>query len=233
MNMDVVPYDPEARRLGHLWPTEALTMVGSERLNLLERVCIDVIREKVPGDFVECGVWRGGCSILLRGVIAALKDERRRVWLFDSFEGLPKPEVVQDANDKLWEYSYFRVPREQVEENFRLFGLLDHRVKFVKGWFRNTLPGSEVSKISILRLDGDMYDSTMVSLVNLYPRIQPGGYIVIDDYGALEPCRRAVTDYRDENKIEEPITLIDWTGVYWQVAGQPRSLTSKFFHRGK
>jgi hypothetical protein len=231
MDGKILPYDPEARRLGHLWPTEALTMVGVERLNLLERVCLDVIQENVPGDFVECGIGRGGCSILMRGVLAAAGDKTRNVWLFDSFEGLPKPAVAEDAGDTLWQYDYFCVPVERVQENFRMFDLLDERVRFVKGWFRDTTPTAEVQKISVLRLDGDMYDSTMVALTSLYSRIQPGGYIVIDDYGALEPCRRAVTDYRTKHGIDAPIGTIDWTGVYWQVNATPKTLASRLFRR--
>jgi hypothetical protein len=223
MDMQIVPYDPEARRLGHLWPTEALTLVGVERLNLVEKACLDVVANNIPGDFVECGVWRGGCSILMRAVLAETGDETRRVWLFDSFEGLPKPEAPQDAGDRMHEYSYFAVPLETVQDNFRAFDLLDGRVYFRKGWFKDTLPqpgipyGDDLEQISVLRLDGDMYDSTMLALENLYPRLSPGGYCLVDDYGALRGCRQAVKDYRQKRAIHIPLRWIDWTGVYWQL----------------
>jgi hypothetical protein len=223
MDMQVIPYDPEARRLGHLWPTEAMTMVGVERLDVLERACSAVLQNDVPGDFVECGVWRGGCSILMRAVLAEARDETRRVWLFDSFEGLPKPEQAQDEGGRMHEYSYFAVPLETVQANFRMFDLLDGRVYFRKGWFKDTLPnpgmpyGDDLERISVLRLDGDMYGSTMLALENLYPRLSPGGYCLIDDYGALKPCREAVRDYRQRENITAPLRWIDWTGVYWQV----------------
>jgi O-methyltransferase len=108
------------------------------------------------------------------------------------------------------------VPLEEVKANFARYGLLDDQVRFVPGWFRDTLPGAPIERIGLLRLDGDMYESTYVALEALYPRLSPGGYLVVDDYGAIPSCRRAITDYRAANHIEDPIHEIDWTGVYWR-----------------
>jgi hypothetical protein len=94
--------------------------------------------------------------------------------------------------------------------------LLDDRVRFLAGWFRDTLPSAPIASISVLRLDGDLYESTMETLIALYPKVSTGGYVIIDDYGALPNCRAAVSDFRDANSIVDPIAAIDWTGVYWQ-----------------
>ncbi len=212
----LVPFDPEARRYGRRWPTEALTMVGSERLSSLEQLCLAAIHQNIRGDFVECGVWRGGCSILMRGVLVALEDKVRRVWLFDSFEGLPKPTLPQDRDDRLWEIDHLRVTLESVQTNFRTFGLLDEHVLFQKGWFKDTLPVAKVDHIAVLRLDGDMYESTIIALNSLYAKVSPGGWVIVDDYGAIEACRQAVNDFRNEHRIDSPIEMVDWTGAHWR-----------------
>lgn len=198
------------------WHPDAETMIGPERMRSLEEMCVKAIEAGVPGDFIECGVWRGGACILMRAVLKALADPARVVWVADSFRGLPKPELIQDANDKHWMNPELAVSRGQVEANFRKYGLLDERVKFLEGWFKDTLWGSPIRQLAVLRLDGDMYQSTMTCLVDLYARVSPGGYVIVDDYGAVSACREAVSDFRRVNKIEEPIQEIDWTAVYWQ-----------------
>lgn len=214
-----LPFDPSLREEGKDWPAEAETMVGMKRLDNLESCCTEAISRRVPGDFVETGVWRGGCSILMRAVLKAFGDSERSVWLFDSFQGLPKPDSDQfpkDRDDSHWVHNYLGVPEETVRDNFGKYELLDDQVRFVKGWFRDTLPSAPVQQIAVLRLDGDMYESTWLALTCLYPKISPGGFAIIDDYGALPNCRAAVEDFRSANNITEPITPVDWTGVYWQ-----------------
>src|SRR5207244_9250758 len=103
----------------------------------------------------------------------------------------------------------------QVKANFDRYGLLDHQVRFLKGWFRDTLPGAPIEKLAVLRLDGDMYESTMDALTNLYPKLAVGGYLIVDDDGYAPACRQAVQDYRQAHGIKEKILEIDWTGVYW------------------
>jgi O-methyltransferase len=107
---------------------------------------------------------------------------------------------------------------ERVRDNFRKFDLLDERVKFVKGWFHETLPSCAVGQIALLRLDGDMYESTIVSLEALYDRVAPGGFVIVDDYGYLESCRSAVHDFFQSRGLNPEIEKIDWTGVYWRKA---------------
>ena len=105
---------------------------------------------------------------------------------------------------------------EQVQENFKRFDLLDDKVKFLKGWFKDTLPSAPIDHLAIIRLDGDMYESTMDGLVNLYHKLSSGGFIIIDDYGTIPACKKAVHDFRDKNGITEEIINIDDSGYYWQ-----------------
>jgi hypothetical protein len=214
------PADLAVREVGGDWPTEAVTMVGLRRLDNLQDCIVKVLQDRVPGDLVETGVWRGGCGILMRAVLEAFGDTERLIWLADSFQGLPEPspdDYPQDAGDLHSTLSsYLGVSIETVKNNFRQFELLDNRVRFIPGWFRDTLPNISIQQIAVLRLDGDMYESTYVALSALYPKVSPGGFVIIDDFGALPRCRQAVEDYRVENHITEPLDSIDWTGVYWR-----------------
>jgi O-methyltransferase len=213
----ILPFDPALRADGKDWPTDAETMVGLKRLDNLQACIERALRDGVPGDLVETGVWRGGAAILMRGVLKAYGDTTRAVWLADSFAGLPRPSAPEDAGDQLWMLApYLAVSIDTVKQNFVRYGLLDDQVRFLPGWFSDTLPTAPISEIAVLRLDGDMYESTMVALTSLYAKVSPGGFVIIDDYGALPNCRRAVTDFRGALGIDAPITEIDWTGVYWR-----------------
>lgn len=194
-----------------------LTMIGLMRLNHLE-VCIkDVVKNNVPGDFIETGVWRGGATIFMRGLLDVLGDTTRNVWVADSFEGLPDFDRTNEREAKrdLDPSKLLVVSLDEVKRNFKNYNLLDQRVKFLKGWFKDTIPTAPIEQLSILRLDGDYYESTMTVLEHLYPKLSPGGYLIIDDY-SLNYCRNAVEDYRNSHGITEPIQKIDWTGVYWK-----------------
>jgi O-methyltransferase len=212
------PPDPDDRAVGLDWPTEAETMIGMRRLVQLALCVAQVVNEDVPGDMLEAGVWRGGACILMRGVLAAMNSDRT-VWVADSFAGLPKPDAERypaDADDRHWTFSELAVGLDAVRENFARYGLLDNRVRFLQGWFADTLPAAPVSRLAVLRVDGDMYGSTIEVLDALYPKLSPGGFCIIDDYGAVAGCRAAVTDYRSAHGITEPIEEIDWTGAAWR-----------------
>lgn len=208
----------EARRDGRMWPGYADTMIGMRRLENLQYCIESVIREGVQGDLIETGVWRGGACVFMRAALAAHGVSDRRVFVADSFEGLPKPDgrFVQDTGDTHHIHSFLAVSQAQVEENFRKFGLLDDQVVFLKGWFKDTLPTAPIERLSILRLDGDMYASTMDGLEHLYPKLSVGGYCIVDDYGAVPGCREAVEDYRAKHGITGELVEIDWTGRYWK-----------------
>ena len=194
------------------------TMVGRKRLDNITH-CLDIIRsENVPGDLIETGVWRGGSSILMRGYLAAWEMNDRKLWVADSFEGLPVPSLPEDEG---WDFSAAKVPilaipLEEVKENFRRYNLLDDQVQFLKGWFCDTLPSAPIDKLAVLRLDGDLYESTMDGLNALYGKVSPGGFIIVDDYGDFEPCRRAITEFREKHGITDPIEIIDWAGAFWR-----------------
>lgn len=204
----------KARQTGGDWPRFAYSMIGWERMSNLQRVCERVIWDHVPGHFIEAGVWRGGACILMRAVLAAY-DEPRMVFVADSFVGLPKPALKPDWDSDLWKHDYLKVSVTQVEQNFTTYGLLDDQVRFVKGWFKDTLHLLNES-FAVVRLDGDMYESTMQSLEALYPRLSVGGFLLVDDYGCFEACRQAVHDYRDAHGVNEPIEKTDWTEAWWR-----------------
>jgi O-methyltransferase len=211
----------EARRAeGHDHPAQALTMVGLRRLDNIHSCIRDVVRDGVEGDLIETGVWRGGSTIFMRGALQAYGDTERVVWVADSFRGLPEPDVERYPTDgqlAFWNNPHLAVSAQEVRDNFRRFGLLDDRVRFLEGWFKDTLPSAPIEKLSVVRLDGDMYESTIDALRPLYPKLAVGGYIIVDDYyGVPTGCGRAVDDYRAEHGIDEEIVRIDWTGAYWR-----------------
>ena len=216
----VNPFGPRKRELGLDWPAEALTMIGVHRLASLQECVETVITEDVAGDLVECGVWRGGASILMRAVLDAYDDDTRTVWLADSFQGLPAPDTENYQMDRKLRFDRYApilgVSQEQVAANFQRYGLLDERVRFLPGWFKDTLPEAPIDKISVLRLDGDLYESTIQALDALYPRLSPGGFCIIDDYYVLKVCRQAVTDYRTAHGIHSEIVDIDGSGALWR-----------------
>jgi hypothetical protein len=213
------PYDPRARAEGLDHPLQADTMIGLARLANLRACVVDVLRRNVPGDLIETGVWRGGATIYMRAILAAYGVTDRTVWVADSFRGLPPPDPGRypaDAGDLHHQASHLAVGLEQVRANFAKYGLLDERVRFLEGWFKDTLPRAPIERLAVLRLDGDLYESTMDALVHLYPKLSPGGYVIVDDYGYAEACRRAVADYRERHGIGDEILPVDWSGVYWR-----------------
>lgn len=212
-------FDIRVRGQGQDWPAVAHTMIGIKRLDALHFCIEDVLRRSVPGDLIETGVWRGGAAIFMRGALKAHGVTDRTVWAADSFAGLPPPNVEkypQDAGYNFHKFQELAVPLEEVQENFRRYGLLDEQVKFLKGWFRDTLPAAPIRRLAVLRLDGDLYESTMDALTHLYPKLESGGYAIIDDYGDVTACRQAVDDYRRAQRIDAEMVQIDLTGVFWQ-----------------
>jgi hypothetical protein len=216
-------FNAELREEGHDWPADAESMVGLKRLANIRESVETVLSDGVPGDLVETGVWRGGSCIFMRGILAAHGDPDRRVWVCDSFEGLPEHDgrYEADIGDQFHTFTELAISVEEVQENFRRYGLLDDRVQFLKGWFADTLGTAPIDQIAVLRLDGDMYSSTMDALEPLYDKVSPGGFVIIDDYGAVPACAQAIHDYRDAHGITDEIHEVDWTGAYWRKAGGP------------
>jgi O-methyltransferase len=215
--------DPALARQNRLngldWPPFGVSMVGWERLSNLQALVEQVMDENIPGDLMETGVWRGGASILMRGILAANGDPSRSVWLADSFEGLPppKPELyVADAGDTHFQHAALRVGVDEVRSNFERFSLMDERVHFWKGFFSDNLHLCPVERLSLLRLDADMYESTIVALRVLWDRLSPNGFVIVDDYGYAESCRQAIADFEVERGFKAELVKIDWTGVYFR-----------------
>src|SRR2546426_7138312 len=213
-------FTPQQRRAeGRDWPVLAHTMIGLKRLDNLQFCVEHVLANGIPGDLIETGVWRGGATIFMRAILKVRGVTDRTVWVADSFEGLPAPDAEKypaDAGDVLYTYKALAVSLDEVKCNFQAYGLLDEQVRFLKGWFRDTLPTAPIKQLAVVRLDGDLYESTMDGLVNLHPKLSHGGYIIIDDYGAIPSCRKAVDDFRRSQGIKSEIRQIDWGGVYWQ-----------------
>ncbi len=212
------PFDAEARSNGVDWPLFGYTMVGHKRLDNLQVCAMDVLDRGVPGDFIETGVWRGGASIFMRAILKARNVNDRTVWVADSFAGLPPPRDAADGMD-LSHVEHLAVSLDQVRANFARFDLLDDHVKFLKGWFCDTLPVAPIENLALLRLDGDLYSSTMDALEALYPKVSPGGYVIVDDYGSWPECKRAVDEYLSRRGVRADIKAVDYSGAYWRVEG--------------
>ena len=222
-------YDPGVRHSGGDWPALAHSMIGTLRLQNVRELATRAIEENVPGHFIETGVWRGGACILMRGVLAAYGVKNRKVYAADSFQGLPPPDPVNYPHDRgshLHTVKELAISRAEVEHNCKAYNLLDEQVEFLEGWFKDTLPRVSSENFSLVRLDGDLYESTIQALRALYPRLSVGGFIIIDDYGGLATCSGAVEDYRKENGITEPLQTIDWTGRWWQKKSSTSERTS-------
>ena len=201
------------------WPDTGVTMIGWKRLTQLEHCVNEILDSNIPGDFIETGVWRGGACIFMRYLLNRRNVTDRIVWVADSFRGLPEPDkerFPQDHASDLHTYPILAVGEEEVKMNFQRHNVPLEGVKFIKGWFKESMPVAPVRKLAILRLDGDMYESTIEVLSYLYPKLVKGGYCIIDDYGAIPACRQAVEDYRLSNGIRDEIISIDYTGVYWK-----------------
>lgn len=230
----ILPEQERQRAEGRSWPLFAQTMVGLDRLENLRECVETVVAEGIPGDLIETGVWRGGASIFMRGVLKANGVTDRTVWLADSFQGLPAPDPERypaDASGRWHTANYLAIDVDEVKQNFRRYGLLDQQVRFLEGWFSDTLPTVRGQRWSLIRLDGDMYESTMDGLTNLYPGLAPGGFLIVDDY-SIEACRRAVHDFRSAENIEEPLERVDWSAVYWRRSrcpGAPSHISESVF----
>ncbi len=211
--------DSAAREAGEDYPQSAATMVGLNRLLNLRDAIMTVDREEIPGDFIETGVWRGGASLFMRCALEVLEDRVRTVILADSFAGLPPPGLAGHSEDELdlSGLDYLAVSRTEVEALFESHGMLDSRVEFVEGWFHETLPTVRDRRFAVIRLDGDLYSSTMIALENLYPGLSKGGFCIIDDY-QINECRRAVEDFRAAVGSSEEMFPVDASSIYWRKA---------------
>ncbi|MEV7387081.1 TylF/MycF family methyltransferase [Streptomyces sp. NPDC091215] len=213
-------YREEVRNEGRDWPANAHTMIGIKRLDNIQQCVEDVLANDIPGDLAETGVWRGGACILMRGILRAHDVRDRTVWVADSFQGIPDVGTDGYPGDQRMALhrhnSVLAVSEEEVRRNFRNYDLLDEQVRFLPGWFKDTLPSAPIDALAVLRMDGDLYESTRDTLTNLYPKVSVGGYVIVDDYMMCPPCKDAVDEYRAKFDITDELIEIDRDGVYWQ-----------------
>jgi O-methyltransferase len=196
----------------------AESMIGLARMDNIQYCVTQVIQDQIQGDLIECGVFRGGATIFMRGILKA-HGSSKLVWLADSFEGLPPPSPEKypvDKDSSYHEMTELAVGLQEVLQNFKNYELYDDQVKVLKGFFKDTLPKAPIKSLALLRVDGDMYESTMDTLTNLFPRVSVGGFVLIDDYDPGHNCRRAVDDFRGENGIKDEMIMVDSKGAYWR-----------------
>jgi hypothetical protein len=203
-------------------PWYSHSMIGLRRLENLEWCTARVFADGVPGDFLEAGVCQGGASIFMRALQVAHGEARRRMWVADSFQGSPVPTAEIDRD---WDFTEGRLPwlaigLTAVQDNFRTYDLLSAEVRFLPGWFNETLARAPIGRLAILRIDADLYTSTRDVLDALYDKVALGGFVIVDDYCIL-PCRRAVDSFRNERAITEPLRRVDSEAVYWRKAPGP------------
>lgn len=212
------PFDASTREGGQDWPLFGYTMVGTKRLENIENLLLDLEKRNIGGDFVECGVWRGGASIYAKAVMDT-HAMHRHVVLVDSFDGLPPASSKHDHNQWV-KMDFLKVSQEQVQSHFKSFNLLDESVEFFKGYFNVSTPQLASSlkarsrRIALLRLDGDMYESTMDILFNLYEFVPVGGFLVVDDYRIIE-AQKAVHDFLRLHDSDSDPTEIDQASAYF------------------
>jgi len=201
------------------------TMTSVERMHALYDGVRHVVACGVPGDLVECGVWKGGSAMLMALTLEALGDTERRLWLYDTFAGMTRPEEVdrraRDGSDTITRWEFFDreghnewayAGLDEVRGNMRATGYPESRIVYVEGEVEQTLPMRIPERIALLRLDTDWYRSTRHELDHLFPRLQPGGVLVLDDYGSFEGARKAVDEYLAEHDIALFLHRIDSTG---------------------
>jgi O-methyltransferase len=194
------------------------TMIGRKRMDNLQFCLETALDEDIPGDLIETGIWRGGATIFMRGVLQAYGITDRVVWGADSFKGVPPPSLPEDEGFDISAavYPFLKVSIVQVWELFEKYDLLNDQVKFLKGWFKDTLPTAPIENLALLRLDGDLYESTMDALNPLYGKVSQGGFIIVDDYFSCPPCMLAINEFRQRHDIRDELVRIDEQSAYWR-----------------
>jgi hypothetical protein len=215
----VVVYRTDDDMPSTFWPlherchTESMT--GPERLFALYDAVRYVSRRSIKGAIVECGVWRGGSTMMAALTLNELGDQRRDLYLYDTFEGMSEPTSADvDINGvpahARWTDGWCAAPLDMVRANMASTGYPMDLVTFVPGKVEDTIPATIPDRIALLRLDTDFYESTAHELVHLYPRLEPGGVLIIDDYGNWQGARKAVDEYFADSPIL--LSRVDYTG---------------------
>lgn len=204
----------EYRRAAGLWRhlrAGDYTLIGSRRARALHRAGLICDREQVEGDLVDCGCFNGGSSVMM-----STGAPSRAVWAFDSFQGLPEAGERDPSRALDWTGELV-ASESKAREAFERYAS-PARLHLVKGWFRDTFPvtAPRVERVAILHADGDWYESVKLTLETFEPKVSPGGFVVIDDYGAWEGARDATDEYRAALGIRARLVEIDHTASYWR-----------------
>jgi len=206
-------------------PCKPYTMTSVQRMYGLYQSVNYILDNNIPGDFVECGVWRGGSSMIIAKLLVKKKVKNRRIYLYDTFEGMSEPtqndfdldgkmatdllnENIEDKENSVW--CLASLP--DVQKNLRSTGIADNQLVFIKGKVEDTIPSTCPEKISFLRLDTDWYESTKHELIYLYPILEKNGVLIIDDYGHWGGCRKAVDEYFTQQPNKILLNRLDYTG---------------------
>jgi O-methyltransferase len=194
------------------------TMIGTLRLDNIGDCISAALADGIPGDLMEAGAWRGGAAIFMRAALAAQGDQERRVFVADSFAGMPHSDHPQDAIAASFGVApgLLAVTEDAVRANFTRYGMLDDRVVMVPGWFGESLPGP-AGQLAVLHVDCDLYQSTADVLTAMYPLVSPGGFVIVDDYGAMPFCRVAVDEFRQQHAVAGELQHAGDTAVWWRV----------------
>jgi O-methyltransferase len=190
------------------------TMVAPARLGALYKLSKEIDRRGIAGDIVECGTRNGGSAAVM-GYASEGSPATRRMWLFDSFEGLPQP-TDEDGEEARGGEGAFAGTVENVRRVLAALGIRDNRVQIVKGWFHETLASAPVKRIGLLHIDADWYLSVKQCLDEFYDRVEPGGFIVLDDYGSWEGCRKAVEEFFLARGLDVVLVQVDNHGRYFE-----------------
>ncbi len=208
-----IPSDLDARSVATFEAVKPYTMTSPEAIDGLCRAVEYIVKNKIAGDIVECGVWRGGSMMAIARTLLELGETSRHLHLFDTFAGMPDVTEKDGVAGAQWmkrsDTGKLAIPLEVVQQNVARIPYPADRVHFVRGRVEQTIPEGAPERISLLRLDTDWYESTMHELVHLYPRLSPGGVVIIDDYGYWEGARKAT----DEYFADKPLLLhrVDYT----------------------
>jgi len=222
---DPLPADFDAGAAGVIRRVRARTMTSPERLYALIQAVRHVSAAAIPGDVVECGVWRGGSMMAAALTLAECADTQRELYLFDTFEGMSAPTALDVSVDGQKASALLCAPRstdaaspwcyaglDDVRAGMGSTGYPAERIHYVQGKVEDTIPANAPARIALLRLDTDWYESTRHELEHLYPRLSPGGVLIIDDYGHWTGCRKAVDEYLDAHGIRLMLNRVDYTG---------------------
>jgi hypothetical protein len=184
-----------------------------------------VTRNQIPGDIVECGVWKGGSMMAIARTLMHAGDQSRHLYLFDTYEGMTAPgdrdisaqgrpasDMLNNEDRKDPQSVWCVAPLDQVLRAMNSVGYESSKVHFVKGRVEETLPSMAPERISLLRLDTDWYESTRHEMEQLFPRLSTGGVLIVDDYGHWQGARQAIDEYIEANKLRILLHRIDETG---------------------